>query len=72
MSYKTIKPQQEFTSKEEWMQAIGIKPNYLACGKNLMVDVHMDEWIRINRFEKGIPVLTPTIFRETIKKQHNK
>ena len=72
MSYRTVKPEEEFKSKEEWMEAIGIKPNYLGCGKNLQVDVHMDEWIRLNRMEKGLPVLTPTVFKETINKQQNK
>ena len=69
---KTVKPEEEFKSKEEWMDAIGIKPNYLACGKNIEIDVQLDEWIRFNRLEKGLPVLTPTIFQETIKKQYNK
>lgn len=54
----TILPTETFSSKEEWMNAIGLKPIYREDGSSIAKDVEYDDWIRGCRISKGIETFT--------------
>jgi hypothetical protein len=62
----TIQPTETFSSKEEWMTSIGLKPIYREDGSSIAKDVDSDEWIHINRVTRGIQTFTKKTWSEFV------
>lgn len=62
----TIVPVESFSSKEEWMKSVGIKPVYREDGSSIATDVIKDEWIYINRVSRGVQTFTKKTWSEFV------
>lgn len=62
----TIQPTETFSSKEEWMNAIGLNPVYREDGTSIAKDVEYDDWIRGCRITKGIETFTKKTWSEFV------
>lgn len=66
LNVTTILPTETFSSKEEWMNSIGLKPVYREDGTSIAKDVVEDEWIYINRINRGIKTFTKKTWSEFV------
>jgi|AACY02.3.fsa_nt_gi hypothetical protein len=66
LNVTTILPTETFSSKEEWMNSIGLKPVYREDGTSIAKDVVEDEWIYINRINRGIKTFTKKTWEEFV------
>jgi hypothetical protein len=55
---KTVEPEEEFRTKEEWLEAIGVRPVYRQDGSSILKEAEFDDHIYLTRILKHIPVFT--------------
>ena len=67
----TTLPDETFPTKEEWMNALGLKPIYREDGSSIVKDVEYDDWIRGCRITKGIQNLTVKTWSEFVSHRKN-
>lgn len=67
----TILPTETFSSKEEWMNAIGLKPIYREDGSSIAKDAEYDDWIRGCRISKGIQTFTKKTWADFVSHREN-
>ena len=71
LKVRTILPEETFSSQEEWMKSIGLKPVYREDGSSIATDVIKDEWIHIHRVSRGVQTFTKKTWAEFVSHRKN-